>query len=313
MSIEEILSALEYCKNEFPTEAVDAALACREEITPALLHIIEDAIQHSDKNICNPTYYAHFFAMYLLAQFRERRAYPLLVEFFSLPEDVLWQAVETLTAEGLDRMLASVCHGDISLIKGLVENEQIDEYVRGAALNALVVLMVEGALTREEVVEYFRSLFHGGLKREYSQIWNALVDYSNDIYPEELMEEIEQAFYDDLTDPRYVDRENVLTQFAAGKEAALEKLAEDPLKHYIVDTKSEMKDWYCFSGKTPEAWFGLPEAQTPPAIVVPQPPAPKPKPVPKLTPAPVRTTPKVGRNQPCSCGSGKKYKQCCGR
>jgi len=29
--------------------------------------------------------------------------------------------------------------------------------------------------------------------------------------------------------------------------------------------------------------------------------------------APVRTGPKVGRNDPCSCGSGKKYKQCCGK
>ncbi len=27
----------------------------------------------------------------------------------------------------------------------------------------------------------------------------------------------------------------------------------------------------------------------------------------------VRTSPKVGRNDPCPCGSGKKYKQCCGR
>jgi len=27
----------------------------------------------------------------------------------------------------------------------------------------------------------------------------------------------------------------------------------------------------------------------------------------------VSTTPKVGRNEPCPCGSGKKYKFCCGR
>ncbi len=25
------------------------------------------------------------------------------------------------------------------------------------------------------------------------------------------------------------------------------------------------------------------------------------------------TTPKVGRNDPCPCGSGKKYKKCCGK
>ena len=27
----------------------------------------------------------------------------------------------------------------------------------------------------------------------------------------------------------------------------------------------------------------------------------------------IRTTAKVGRNDPCPCGSGKKYKNCCGR
>jgi SEC-C motif-containing protein len=27
----------------------------------------------------------------------------------------------------------------------------------------------------------------------------------------------------------------------------------------------------------------------------------------------VRSTPKVGRNDPCPCGKGLKYKQCCGK
>ncbi len=27
----------------------------------------------------------------------------------------------------------------------------------------------------------------------------------------------------------------------------------------------------------------------------------------------IREAPKIGRNEPCSCGSGKKYKKCCGR
>ncbi len=31
-----------------------------------------------------------------------------------------------------------------------------------------------------------------------------------------------------------------------------------------------------------------------------------------IQPAPVRTGPKIGRNDPCTCGSGKKYKNCCG-
>ena len=34
----------------------------------------------------------------------------------------------------------------------------------------------------------------------------------------------------------------------------------------------------------------------------------------RVTPAKVRdskTDPKIGRNEPCTCGSGKKYKKCC--
>ena len=30
-------------------------------------------------------------------------------------------------------------------------------------------------------------------------------------------------------------------------------------------------------------------------------------------PRAVRSAPRVGRNDPCPCGSGKKYKKCCGR
>ena len=43
-----------------------------------------------------------------------------------------------------------------------------------------------------------------------------------------------------------------------------------------------------------------------------KPPSPAPKPIRKLEP--IRNMgPKVGRNDPCPCGSGKKYKQCCMR
>ena len=31
------------------------------------------------------------------------------------------------------------------------------------------------------------------------------------------------------------------------------------------------------------------------------------------TPKPAKVEKKIGRNEPCPCGSGKKYKKCCGR
>ena len=44
----------------------------------------------------------------------------------------------------------------------------------------------------------------------------------------------------------------------------------------------------------------------------PGPEAPPPAPKPVAQPF-VRQTRKIGRNEPCPCGSGKKYKQCHGR
>ena len=53
--------------------------------------------------------------------------------------------------------------------------------------------------------------------------------------------------------------------------------------HEIADFKKQDERWYFVDGH-----------------------APRPETV-------VRQTPKVGRNDPCPCGSGKKYKKCCGR
>ena len=70
MNVEEIVKELKYCTGVFPRQSLQEAVARKEEITPALLMIIEDAkllppVLH-DEN-----YMAHIYAMYLLAQFRE--------------------------------------------------------------------------------------------------------------------------------------------------------------------------------------------------------------------------------------------------
>lgn len=88
--------------------------------------------------------------MFLLAQFREKRAYPLIVNLFSHLGDTSDNIAGDFVCEDLHRVLASVCHGDTTLIKQLIENRDADEYVRGAGLRALLVLVVNGKKTREE-------------------------------------------------------------------------------------------------------------------------------------------------------------------
>ena len=293
MTIPEILDALTSCTGEFPREAIAEAVAQREAITPELLRILEQDTANLAEIAPKAEYMAHLYAMYLLAQFREARAYPLLVKFFRADEDLLYQAVDDVTSDGLDRMLASTCQGDTSLIEQMIEDATLDEYARGAALGALVVLVTQGVISRDAVMEYFTALFRGKLEREFSFVWAYLVSRCCALYPEEVMADIEQAYADDLVDTYFIGMNSVKRVLAAGKAHALAELERDPRQRFIEDTIKELEWWACF---------------TAPEVAEPTPPQPTGTPV----FAPARTMPKVGRNAPCPCGSGKKYKRCCG-
>jgi hypothetical protein len=71
--------------------------------------------------------------MYMLAQFREKRAYPLIAAFAALPDELPHDLAGDFVTEDLGRVLASVCGGDQSLIRGLIENAAVDEFVRSQA------------------------------------------------------------------------------------------------------------------------------------------------------------------------------------
>jgi hypothetical protein len=87
MDVQEILQQLTTQTGTFPLEAVAQAIAQREAITPELLRVLAEA-QHNIEHLIESDSMAHIYAMYLLAQFREPRAYPLIVEFFSIPGDI---------------------------------------------------------------------------------------------------------------------------------------------------------------------------------------------------------------------------------
>jgi len=102
---------------------------------------------------------AHLYAMFLLAQFRETRAYPLVVRFASLPGNLLDSLCGDFITEDLGQVLASVCGGELAGIQSLIENEDTDEWVRGAALSGLVTLVAAGQKSRDEIVSYFTACF----------------------------------------------------------------------------------------------------------------------------------------------------------
>lgn len=244
MEIQEILKNLELNTGVFPTEALEAAIVNKDKITEDLLAIIQQANDNAESLLEEPNYWAHIYAMYLLSQFREKRAYPLIVDFFSLPGEISLDLTGDIVTESLHSILASVCCGDTSLITKLVEQENIDEYIRSAALKALVTLVACGEKSREEVLAYYKSLFEGILTREPSEIWNSLVSCCVDLYPQELYEDIKQVFEEDLIETFFIGIENVEDTLELGKDKTLANLKSE---YKLIDnTIEELKWWACF-------------------------------------------------------------------
>jgi len=249
MELTEIVAELENYTGTFPRLALERAIAEQAAITPILLATVEQWKSKLEELSERPNYFLHLYAMYLLAQFRESQAYLPIVEFFSVPGDISMDVTGDLVTEDLGRILASVCDGKIEPIQQLIENRQINEYVRSSALSSLIILVIRGTLDREVVIKYFEELFSTRLEREYSSIWTNLVMESAVLAPLELKQQIDLAFDADLVDSFFFDREDVDYYINLGREASLNELRDR--KHYtlIQDTISEMEWWNCFENK----------------------------------------------------------------
>jgi uncharacterized protein DUF1186/SEC-C motif-containing protein len=303
MTIPEILKELEPYTGRFPMEAMKAAIEQRKAITPELLRIVE-AMAANPAEVANRQDYMMLpvFVLYLLAQFREKRAYPAVVKMFSAPGETSYDLVGDTVTEGLKRVFASVYDGNPAPLYGLIENEEANEYVRDAGINALLVLEHTGQMPRSEVVEYFRSLFHGRLLRTHSFAWDGLVCAVADLPAPELLEEVQQAYAEGLVDESVADLKGIERDLTAPELWRRERHTQ------ITDAIGEMEHWVCFHLEDSRP-------KRPPEIQVAAPPAPLPPPATASyeTPKPLIREPKIGRNDPCPCGSGKKYKKCCGK
>lgn len=298
--VEDILGKIS--NDFFPKKALEAAVDMEEEITPHLLQILEDAISNIDDLIGDEFYMGHVYAMLLLGQFREYKAYPLVVRFFSLPDDAAVAATDDFDTIFLHRVLASVCHGDDTLIKEMVENESLNESVRSAGLQALTSLVTTGQASRESAVEYLGAL----LRRQspesakaFQFFYTSIILALMHLYPEEFYDDIADAFNRDLVDLTLVDMDSVNTRMAMGKDNALAMLNLGRWG-YLDDVIEELSEAFDDEDESfedlQEEYEEMEELR-------------------RLLhkPAPFVREKKIGRNEPCPCGSGKKYKKCCGR
>ena len=296
MTIDEILGQLQHNEGHFPREAVLEAISHRDEIIPALVEVLRDVAGNPEPYLSGDRM-IHLYAMYLLAQFRVHEAYPILIQLVSLPGEMPFDLIGDTVTEGLGNILASVSRGDIVGIRSLIENEQVNEYVRSAAMKALLTLVACGERTRDEIVAYFLRLFQSW-ERKPNDVWGSLANAALDLWPDDqMMEELKRVCDEELFDSFVLNWQDVEWAHACGLDASIKRLRER--NRLVTDVVAEMYWWAAFK-KDRAAEKRVSDARLPS----------------RLFPGRVltirRAAAKVGRNDPCPCGNGKKYKKCCG-
>jgi len=266
-----------------PTEAIRAATADRAAVAPQLL----DAIERSEPN-GEIEENALFIAFHLLGQWREKSAYRPLARFLRRP-DVEW-ILGDATSETCHKVMAGVFDGDPGPIYDIINDPDADEFVRQRMFDALVILVFRGELDRREVARFLQSSFTDLQPQGSSAVWEGWQGAVAMLGLAELAPLVRQAFERGFIDEIFMDFED----FEADLERAC---AGNPLESHqrrdyelFGDTIEELSDWAGFQPKEPKVarrsdpWLATPVHN------------------------PFRN---VGRNDPCPCGSGKKFKKCC--
>ena len=284
----------------FPEEELAEIIARKEEAIPLLMAFLEEVRDNAEQFSNNFDYLGHIYAVLLLAQFRVKEAYPIVLELFSLPNGLTDKLFGDAMTDYAGRIMASICGNDVASIKQLVEDEEVDKYIKVEALTALAILTLNGELERQELMAYYKELLP---TIDNPTILTLLINLCTDIYPGEVYDEIKEAYKNDKVDSFLIGMGSVDQAMVEGQSMVLYRAERDRNLQKIDDTIGEMRNWAYFENEEDSAEENYFEQLTNNNLnFVHQP---------KVTP--IVNEPKIGRNDPCPCGSGKKYKRCCGK
>ncbi len=119
-----------------------------------------------------------------------------------------------------------------------------------------------------------------------------LVSEAADIYAKSLEKEIYRAYEDGLMDPDFMSRNEVDQIFRMPLKDAVQ-LVKNTRGGLINDVHSFLRGWACFNPEPVMSGINTANSTFHDFGTY------------------IREGPKTGRNDPCPCGSGKKYKKCC--
>jgi len=299
MTIDNVIRDFGTTGSTLPRASMQWTLDNWDEAAPALIALLDS--YSGGENRSAGAEAAVFFAVHLLGQKAETRAFEALCRLMheAAACDAALGDAET---ETLPQIIISTFGGDPAPLKGVIEDDAADQFVRHGALLALAYLTRTGRIPDGEMRDYLRHLYAEMQPRDESYVWCGWA---------------EAVAYLGYTD--YAEMAEALLQngFVEPFAMRIEEFRSD-LRHTLADPGTivgfelhdirpfgdaieRLSSWYFFTDayKKDQARLAAQRASEE-----------------RLnrfdTGFPYTNEFRhVGRNDPCPCGSGNKYKKCC--
>ncbi len=280
----------------FPEAAMRAATAHREVMTPIFIELITRLSSCPTSDVTPAEDWQLAPVLHLLAEWREPKAYKPFLAMMRRDEIELDYLLGDTVTESADRIMASVFDGDLAPLIAAIEDADAFDFARGSMLRALVFIALEHKNQRPDVEAFIRDFRnqHDDLSEDMLYSW---VTGSATLGLEDMVEQVRATFELGEISPMSSSFEH----FEADLQEALGNPNSSAFQKngpFVIESAiDEMQWWYCYSEKY-RAERRMDAVRNVLNIMPRQ----------ELDVAP-RVN--IGRNDPCPCGSGKKFKKCC--
>jgi hypothetical protein len=285
----------------------------RQTLVEDLKKVILDGItrfnEYASEKIDDATQNFVPHAIFLLTELRASESLPTVLQIMRQGRDLFEYWFGDAAEDCLWECLYHLAGNQLSVLSDFLKEPDRYTYSRTIVGTAVAQIALHQPERREEVVEWFRGMFEFFLNEKdnedisegdfIGQFVNSVLDFRG----KELLPEIEMIYKEDLA------WEDINGDFNDVK-AEMEEPLQDPLiyHHYTIYERYEhfLNTWYyyqeemdLFPDKEPENYVSNNSYDSNKSYHE------------ELPQTFVREEPKIGRNDPCPCGSGKKYKKCC--
>jgi hypothetical protein len=289
-----------------PIEAIRAVRADRAGAVPVFVQAIEQFVSPDGDRGAKDSL---FLVFHLLGEWREKSAYRPIARLLRCPGDDLDEIFGDAVAETTHRVMAAVFDGDPGPLYDVILDPDADDFIRSRMLEAIAMVTLRREMPRAEAARFLRACYDEIKPQKECFVWHGWQSAIALLGLVELKGLVEQAFARGFISVSWLELRHFEQdlQLALGDPAALPN--RRPQEYSLFgDTIEELSKWDCFDPKRDESekWKVIRRTEIPES---------KQRGEVRWSSWQAGTAVNpyrdVGRNDPCPCGSGKKFKKCC--